>query len=214
VITAPDVPIADLRPHPQNYRRHPADELAEIGRSIVEHGFFRNVVVARDNTILAGHGVVEAARLLGRDVVPVLRLDVAAESTQALKVLVADNELPRMAEVDDRALTEILRVILAEAETALAGTGFDEEQLAALVMVTRTAAEIADLDAAAEWIGLPGFEVAEPRWEVLVDCDNREDRDAFVAHFGVEVDSKRGDRRWLLHWPPRPRHDLSAVEFQ
>ena len=57
--------VEDLTPHPQNYRDHPQDQIAHIVRSIEEHGFYRNVVVAKDNTILAGHGVVQAAQQLG-----------------------------------------------------------------------------------------------------------------------------------------------------
>lgn len=45
-----------LKPHPRNYRGHPDDQLAHIERSIRDNGVYRNVLVARDYTILAGHG--------------------------------------------------------------------------------------------------------------------------------------------------------------
>jgi ParB-like chromosome segregation protein Spo0J len=66
------VPLASLKPHPRNYRIHPDDQLEHIIKSIQEHGFYRNVVAARDGTILAGHGVVQAALKMGLKGVPVV----------------------------------------------------------------------------------------------------------------------------------------------
>jgi ParB-like chromosome segregation protein Spo0J len=68
------VPIDELRPHPRNYRVHPEDQLAHVEHSMRTNGVYRNVVAARDGTILAGHGVVLAARKIGLAEVPVDRL--------------------------------------------------------------------------------------------------------------------------------------------
>ena len=216
MITAPDVEIDELRPHPRNYQRHPDDQLDEIARSISEHGYFRNIVVARDHTILAGHGVVEAARRLGHRTVPVLLLDVEADSPQALKVLVADNEISRLAEIDDRALTEMLREIMHEAETALDGTGFTPEQLAALTMVTRSADELADFDAAAEWVGMPEFEAADARIALAIYFDTEEDRSRFVDEHDDIEPHRHGDgaRVWSARWPTREPLDLVSIGFE
>ena len=96
------VDIDKLKNHPKNYREHPDDQLAHLMKSIEQQGFYRNIVVAKDYTILAGHGVVKASRKLGLKEVPVVRLDIDANSTKALKVLAGDNELGRLAEVNDR----------------------------------------------------------------------------------------------------------------
>src|SRR5262245_35987685 len=124
------VNLDDLRAHPRNYRQHPEDQLAHLEHSLREHGFYRNVVVARDLTILAGHGIVTAARRVGYASVPVHRLDLDPSSPKALKILAADNELPRFAETDDRALSELLRQIREEDVSGLLGTGYDEMMLA------------------------------------------------------------------------------------
>lgn len=58
------VPLSELRPHPRNYRHHPERQLIHIAMSLHQNGFYRNVVAARDGTILAGHGVVLAAPLV------------------------------------------------------------------------------------------------------------------------------------------------------
>ena len=67
--------LKDLRPHPRNYREHPEDQLAHLKQSIQKHHIYRNIVIARDGTILAGHGVVEAAKALGLETIPGCRLD-------------------------------------------------------------------------------------------------------------------------------------------
>src|SRR5688572_19601390 len=101
-----DVSITELKPHPRNYREHPDDQLEHICRSIEQHGVYRNIVTASDLTILAGHGVVKAALKLGIKRLRIVRLPIDADSPQALKLLAGDNEIGKLAEVDDRALSE------------------------------------------------------------------------------------------------------------
>ena len=127
------VPITSLKPHPRNYRRHPDDQRDHIEASMREHGVYRNVVIARDGTILAGHGVVEAATHAGVTEVPVVRLDVDPDDPAAIQVLVGDNGAGLLAEVDHRLLTDHLKA-LAEMD-ALLGTGYDEMALAALTAI-------------------------------------------------------------------------------
>lgn len=125
--------IAGLKRHPKNYKRHPPEQLAHIKASLVEHGFYRNVVVARDSTILAGHGVVEAATELGAAQVPVIRLDIDPMDARALKVVAGDNEIARLGETDNGLLAELLKEIAASAPKALVGTGFDDAALKKLL---------------------------------------------------------------------------------
>ena len=117
------IEVGKLKPHQRNYKEHPEQQLEHIIKSIEEHGFYRNIVIAKDNTILAGHGVVQASKLMGKQKVPVIRLDIDSDSTQALKVLTSDNEIGNLAMVDDRQLSEVLKDILDE-ELDLTGTGF------------------------------------------------------------------------------------------
>jgi ParB-like chromosome segregation protein Spo0J len=63
------VRLDSLKPHSKNYHYHPDDEIEHIMESVKEHGVYRNIVVAREGTILAGHGVVEAMRRLGIETV-------------------------------------------------------------------------------------------------------------------------------------------------
>lgn len=216
------IPIADLKPHSRNYRAHPADQLAHITESIRAHGFYRNVVVARENTILAGHGVVQAAQAMGYEHVPVVRLDVDPESTVALKVLIGDNEIADRGEVDDRALTDILREIAERDDNGLLGTGFDEAMLANLVFVTRPVREIGSYDAAAEWAaaGMPDYDTGQNAFRLIITFASDEDRAAFVEQVGGKagvhgaVAAKGHVQRALsMSWPPTGRRDWSSVVF-
>jgi hypothetical protein len=207
------VAVRDLKPHPQNYRAHPADQRAQLAQSLREHGFYRNVIVAADNTILAGHGVVAAAIDEGLDEIPAVRLPLAADDPRALKILTGDNEIARLADVDDRALAELLRDISERDEIGLLGTGYDEAMLANLVFVTRPESEIADTDAAALWVGMPEYDQQSRAPQLIVNFDSEDDRQVVLAKLGITAIHNRQRRVWSVWYPPRDREDRTALEF-
>lgn len=125
-------PLDQLKPHPRNYRDHPDDQIEHLKASLLEFGWYRNVVTARDLTILAGHGIVRAAQSLAMTDGPVVTLDLDPLEPRALKILALDNTSSRLARDDERALAVILREIADLPEVELIGTGFDLESLAAL----------------------------------------------------------------------------------
>jgi len=127
------VPPSQLSPHPDNYRGHPEAQITQIRQSLRDFGIYKNIVVARDYTILAGHGVVRAAELEGYAEVPVYRLDVAPDAALAHKLIAADNELPRLSDDDDKALAALLKSVMDADDLGLPGTGFEDEDYAALL---------------------------------------------------------------------------------
>jgi hypothetical protein len=203
-----------LQAHPRNYRIHPEDEIEHLMESIRLHGIYRNIVIAQDGkTILAGHGVVEAARRLGMTQVPVFQTNYQPDDPHALKLLVGDNEIQHLVEADDRALTELLRE-LKEIDDLLS-TGYDEMMLANLVMVSRPASEITDLDAASQWVGLPEHDrEGERRLQIIVNFANEEDRKAFCHLLGLEsskiANEGTGKSIW---WPKQDRDDVKSLRF-
>ena len=204
------MPVGDLKPHPRNYRRHPEDQLEHIRHSIVEHGHYRNVVVARDGTILAGHGVVLATKSLGLPTVPAIRLDVEPDDPRAIRLLVGDNEIGHLGEIGDRQLSELLKSLQADDAGGLLGSGFDEMQLANLLLVTRPASEVKDLNEAADWAGVPEYDRApEPR-KVVVSFDD----EAALADFCQRLGLKVTDKTKSLWWPPRADDDTSSIRFE
>src|SRR5258708_40177801 len=110
-----DVILDTLKSHPRNYRAHPDDEIEHLVESIRANGVYRNVVIAQDGTILAGHGVVTAARRLGLETLPVYRTTYGPVNQRTIKLPVIDNEISLLCISNNGALTKLLRH-LKEAE--------------------------------------------------------------------------------------------------
>lgn len=85
-------PISKLIPYVGNSRTHSDAQVAQIAASIKEFGWTNPILVDGDNTIIAGHGRLLAARKLGMDQVPVIVLDHLTKAQQRALVI-ADNQL-------------------------------------------------------------------------------------------------------------------------
>lgn len=192
------LPLEELKPHPKNYRDHPDDQLEHIMKSIQEHGFYRNIVAAKDKTILAGHGVVKAALKLGYKHAPVYRVDIEPDDPRALKILIGDNEIAHLGERNDRLLSELLKQIKDTDTLELLGTGYDEMMLANLIYVTRPASEIQDFNEAAEWVGMPEYDEGESPFKIVVNFHTEEDRLDFGERLGVKLTEKTKSMWWPL----------------
>jgi hypothetical protein len=59
------VSVQSLKPYPRNARRHSKAQIKQIAASIERFGFSNPVLIADDGEIVAGHGRVAAAKLLG-----------------------------------------------------------------------------------------------------------------------------------------------------
>jgi ParB-like chromosome segregation protein Spo0J len=84
--------VAALRPYSQNARTHSKRQIRQIADSIQKFGFTNPVLVSEDGEIIAGHGRVEAARLLGMQSVPTLRLS-HLDAAQRRAYVIADNKV-------------------------------------------------------------------------------------------------------------------------
>jgi DNA modification methylase len=85
-------PPSELRPYSRNARTHSRKQIRQIADSIERFGFTNPVLISDDDEIIAGHGRVEAAKLLSLPTVPTLRLShLSAEERRAY--VLADNKL-------------------------------------------------------------------------------------------------------------------------
>ena len=117
-----------LIPYARNSRTHSDEQVAQLASSIREFGFTVPVLIDEDDTIIAGHGRVLAARLLKLERVPCIRLGHLTEAQRRLYVI-ADNKLTLNGGWDD----EVLRVELAdllELGADIELTGFSSDELA------------------------------------------------------------------------------------
>ena len=125
------VSIEALIPYARNSRTHSDAQVAQIAASIKEFGFTNPVLIDEDGGIIAGHGRTLAARKLGLDEVPCLRLAYLSEA-QKKAYIIADNKLALNAGWDD----EMLKVELSELKDLdfdLSLIGFDADELANLL---------------------------------------------------------------------------------
>ncbi len=119
-----------LIPYARNSRTHSEAQVAQIAASIREFGFTNPVLVDGEDGIIAGHGRVLAARKLGLEEVPTIRIDYMTEA-QKRAYIIADNKLALNAGWDE----ELLALELGELRDMgfdLGLVGFSDDELAGL----------------------------------------------------------------------------------
>ena len=155
------VDVGELRPNPQNPKRHPRRQLELYAKIIQSAGWRRPIVVSTlSGLIVKGHGAYEAAR----DVLQVAQVPVDFQSYDSPEVeladLLADNKLAEQAEYDETALTELLGELTGKIDLELAGILSDLE---AEAPATLKALDVPPAPPAMTWvlIGIPTVRFAE-----------------------------------------------------
>ena len=132
-LTIEHLPVADLRPYSRNARTHSPKQIAQIAASIRTFGFNNPVLIDRAGTIIAGHGRVEAAKQLGLDTVPVIRLEHLNEDQKRAYIL-ADNRLAEKAGWDREILAiELQHLVLVDTGFDISITGFEMAEIDVLI---------------------------------------------------------------------------------
>ncbi|GMM93585.1 ParB N-terminal domain-containing protein [Qipengyuania sp. MTN3-11] len=114
--------ITTLRPYARNARTHSKKQVSQIAASIERFGFTNPVLISDDGEIIAGHGRVEAAKLLKWKTVPTIALSHLSETERRAYVL-ADNKLALNAGWDKEILAIELQA-LVDLEFDVELTGF------------------------------------------------------------------------------------------
>ena len=123
------MPISDLKPYPRNARIHSKKQIKQIARSIERFGFTNPVLISDGNEIIAGHGRVEAAKLLGHTTVPTVRLSHLGPAERRAYIL-ADNKLAQNAGWDRELLAlELQGLIDLDFEVEFTGFSLAEIDL-------------------------------------------------------------------------------------
>lgn len=142
------VSIGQLLPYARNARTHDDAQVAQIAASIKEFGFNNPILIADDQSIVAGHGRLAAARKLGLTEVPVVRLSHLSD-TQRKAYILADNRLALNAGWDN----DLLKLELQELEIEgvdLEMLGFSKEELDGLLNSLEPTEGLTDEDAVPE----------------------------------------------------------------
>ena len=86
------VEIGNIKPYKNNAKKHPAEQVANIAKSIDTLGFRQPIVADKNGVIIIGHGRYLAAKQLGLEKVPChYAVDLADEQVKKLRLL--DNKL-------------------------------------------------------------------------------------------------------------------------
>ena len=121
------VKTAALVPYARNARTHSEAQVKQIAASIVEFGFLNPILLADDNTIIAGHGRVMAALSLGIVKVPCVYHSHLTEA-QRRAYTIADNQIALNAGWDMEMLAEEMGELDADGFD-LVVTGFDADEI-------------------------------------------------------------------------------------
>lgn len=177
-------PLANLKPYANNARTHDARQIKQIARSIERFGFNNPVLVGDDLTIIAGHGRVEAAKRLGMETVPIIRLSHLSPEERRAYIL-ADNKLALNAGWDQEMLAIELQS-LAEVDFELSLTGFEVPEIDLIMCEAQNANPEAADDGQDEIPALDDVAVTQPgdlwtlgRHRLL--CGDARDPDAYQA---------------------------------
>ena len=136
--------VETLIPYAKNARTHSDEQVAQIAGSIKEFGFNNPVLVDKDNSIIAGHGRLMAARKLGMDKVPVVQLEHMTEAQRKAYVL-ADNRIALNSGWDTSMLSLELQELKDDIDLSL--LGFDADELDALLNPIEETEGLTDEDA-------------------------------------------------------------------
>lgn len=119
--------VKNLLPYTRNARIHGSYQVETLADCIRLYGFNNPVLVDKDGIIIAGHGRVMAAELLGMKTVPVIVLGHLSDAEKRAYII-ADNKIPMLAGWDADKLSQELSD-LSFLDFDLTSLGFDFDEL-------------------------------------------------------------------------------------
>ena len=125
------IKVSELKGYEKNARIHSAEQVQQVVNSIKEFGFTNPVLIDEENILIAGHGRTEAAKILGLEQVPAIRLNGLTDA-QKKALRIADNQLALNATWDEDLLAAELEEIHLE-NFDLDLLGFDDDFLGNLL---------------------------------------------------------------------------------
>lgn len=93
------IPVEDLKPYERNNKKHADFDVGEIAKSIEKYGFNDPIGIYGKNIIVEGHGRLLAAKKLGMETVPCIRLDHMTDKERR-EYAILHNKTAELAEYD------------------------------------------------------------------------------------------------------------------
>jgi ParB-like chromosome segregation protein Spo0J len=129
------VALAHIKPHPYNARTHSKKQIRQIADSIQAVGFASPVLIDEHGVLLAGHGRLEAAKLLRLKAIPAIVIEGLSEARKRA-LLLADNRIAQSAGWDrERLASELISLpdLLIADDLDITLTGFEPAEIDALL---------------------------------------------------------------------------------
>ena len=169
--------VASLVPNPRNPNKHGDRQIALLSKIIRHQGWRAPIVVSnRSGFVVAGHGRLEASKLLGVELVPVNRQDFATEADEWAH-LVADNRIAELSEIN---LEDVKGLISDAKDFDVELFGYDENAFNLLM-----GEKINPLD---YWDGMPDYlaEVGAKR-KISILFNDEQGCSDFSKFIGCEI---------------------------
>ena len=112
--------LDELRENPANARLHPEKQLAQFARSIESFGFNVPVLIDASGMLLAGHGRLTAARRVGLESIPTIRVDHLSEAQRRAFVLAENGRWD-----EEKLAIELEAILELETSFEITDTGFE-----------------------------------------------------------------------------------------
>jgi hypothetical protein len=123
------VAIEDLKSNPCNARTHSRRQIKLIADSLRTFGFLNPALVDQNGTIIAGHGRIAAAKLIGMTQVPAVRIEHLSDDEKRAYVL-TDNQLAARAGWDPEILAiELQHLVEVDLDFDVTVTGFEMPEI-------------------------------------------------------------------------------------
>jgi DNA modification methylase len=120
--------IDTLTPYRGNARTHNRSQIRKLRDSIQAFGFVNPVLINTSGTIVAGHGRVQAAKLMGMSAVPTICLENLTPD-QIRAYVIADNRLAEDAGWDEQILKIELQHLISLPDIDVSITGFEVPEI-------------------------------------------------------------------------------------
>jgi DNA modification methylase len=152
-------PIDEIKPDPRNPRKHGREQIQAIARSMNTFGVNLPLLIDRNDQLIAGHGRLEAAKLLGLQEVPTTRLEHLSKA-KAKAFMLADNRLAERASWDEEKLAQLLKELSEVAlDFDIEDTGFEAAEIDLHIQYLDPAEVADDAD---EFNGASGPAISSP----------------------------------------------------
>jgi DNA modification methylase len=180
--------LAQLMPRAGNPRTHTKKQIQQIATSIKEFGFINPILIDGADGIVAGHGRVEAAKLLGMKDVPTVSVEHLTPA-QIRAYVIADNKLAENAGWDRTLLALELQELSVELNFDVTVTGFETIEVDQLIQKSDEGArdeadEVSETDRS-----IPSVSRAGDIWRIgdhVLLCGDALDRHNYVTLLGAQ----------------------------